>query len=152
MLHEVLDLYAASVPMKPLNVKAAILQHARSDSEIYFAAGDDVHAIAAAMYYPLPAETPGVRLFELAFVCRPAMAGHLIAFVHLSHLTRARLANDGPVRVRAHVRRGHRPGARLALLCGMTLAGSCGAFDRWEFWGSPDVAIRPRHQIALHRA
>lgn len=152
MLHEVLDLYAASIPMKPINVKAAILQHARSDSEIYFATGDDVHAIAAAMYYPLPAETAGERLFELAFVCRPALAGHLISFLHLSHLTRARLANDGPVRVRAHVRRGHRPGARLALLCGMTPAGSYGAFDRFEFKGPSDGAIRPRHQVAVHRA
>lgn len=151
MMSELVLLYTDSAPMKPLDFKAMVLQHARSISEVYFDSADDAAPIAAAMYYPLPAETTGERLFELAFVCRPALARHLISFVHLSHLTRARLANDGAVRVRAHVRRGHRPGVRLARLCGMTLAGSFGSFDRFE-WGSPHVAIRPGDQVAVLRA
>jgi hypothetical protein len=131
---DVLDLYAATVPQKPINVKAAILQHARSESEIYFA-GDETAPIAAAMYYPLPAEIPGERLVELAFVCRPQLARHLLSFVRLTQLTRARLANDGPVRVRAHVRSGHLPGRRLAVLCGLRLVGTFDGFERWEFQG-----------------
>lgn len=148
MLHEVMDLYAACTPMKPINVKVVILQHARSESDAYFI-GDRL--IAAAMYYPLPAERPGERLLELAFVCLPELAQHLVAFIHSSQSTRARLAETGPVRVRAHVRSDHRPGRRLAALCGMRMVGTFGAFDRWEFEGAPDVEIRAGHSIAVLR-
>lgn len=149
---DVLDLYAAALPvMKPIDVKAAILQHARSASEIYRDAGG--RAIAAAMYYPLPAEAPGERLVELAFVCRPELAGHLISFVHTFHLTRARLANDGPVRVRAHVRTGHLPGRRLAALCGMRQTGTAAGFERWEIaLEPPHERLRRRDQVAVRRA
>jgi hypothetical protein len=151
-LADVLDLYAASVPQKPLNVKAAILQHARSYSEVYI--DGDGRAVAAAMYYPRPAERHGEPLVELVFVCRPELSRHLLAFVHSFHLTRARLAEDGPIRVRAFVHSGHLPGRRLAALCGMQLIETAGGFERWEIAleGAPDECIRQRDQIPFHRA
>ncbi|OKO67672.1 hypothetical protein AC629_42580 [Bradyrhizobium sp. NAS80.1] len=148
-LPDVMDLFAASVPMKPINVKAAIVQAARSESFAFYAGAG---AIAAAMLYPLPAEKPGERLVELAFVCRPELAQHLRALLRLAHLTRDQLANDGPVRVRAHVRSGHLPGSRLAALLGMRMVGTFGGFERFEFEGSPHECIRPGRQDAVHGA
>jgi hypothetical protein len=141
----VLDLYAASVPMKPINVKAAILQLARSENFAFYAGEAP---IAAALLYPLPAEIPGERLVELAFVCRPELSRHMLAFIRLAHLMRARLAKDALLRVRAHVRRDPRPGHRLAALLGMTLVGRFGAFARYEVEGSNE-RFRQRGAVAL---
>lgn len=157
MLNEIADLYAQAVPMKPVTFKAMVVQLARSESFVFLDADD--RAIAAAMLYPLPAERfgqdgrerpDGERLVELAFVCRPEISRHLVGLIHLAHSTRARLAKDG-VRVRAHVRADHRPGHRLAVLCGMTLIGRFGAFDRYEFEGAGDDGICAGHQDAVHR-
>lgn len=148
-LPDVLDLFAASVVMKPLHVKCAIVQAARSESIAWYEGG---RPIAAAMLYPLDLETPGERLLELAFVCRPELARHMLAFLREAHLTRDRLANDGPVRVRAHVRTGHRPGARMAAILGMRPVGIFGGFERFEFEGQPHEFIRPGRQIAVHGA
>lgn len=145
---EVLDLYAETTPMKPINAKAAIIQLARSDTAAYYAGGQ---LIAAAMYYPLPPERDGEVLRELAFVCRPAFRHYLVPFIHHAHLTRVALASNGPVRVRALVRQGHKPGRRLAVLCGLSLVGARGAFDIWEFEGKPDDEICRRHQVAVQR-
>jgi hypothetical protein len=147
---EAMALYLDLVPQKPVNVRTAMLQLVRSRRDGFYAGGE---LIAVASYYPLPPETAGERLFELAFVCRPALARHLVSFMHLAHLTPRRLANDGPVRVRAHVRRGHLPGARLARLCRMTFTGVVGGFERWEFArGAPDGTIRTGDQDAVLRA
>lgn len=143
-----LDLYAAIAPLKPLHVRTAMLQIARSDTEGWLL-GDRL--VAAAMFYPLPQAQPGERHFELAFACRPELRQHLVAFIHAAELTRARLASDGPVRVRALVRYGHRPGARLARLCGMSRTGHAGAFDVWEFEGRPNEQIRRGHPVAVQR-
>lgn len=145
----VLDLYSAAVVMKPLHAKAAILQCARSQSFLFEAGG---RPIAAALLYPLDAVRPGERLVELAFVCLPELRQHIVSMIHLAHLTRDALAQNGPVRVRAHVRHDHRPGHRLAALCGMTLVGRVGAFDRYEFEGQPHDRIRQRGENALLRA
>lgn len=145
----VLDLYSAAVVMKPLHAKAAILQCARSQSFLFEAAG---RPIAAALLYPLDAERRRERLLELAFVCLPELRQHLVSLIHLAHLTRDTLAQNGPVRVRAHVRHDHAPGHRLAALCGMTLVGRVGAFDRYEFEGQPHDQLRQRGEIALFRA
>jgi hypothetical protein len=145
-LPAVLDLYTANAPLKPIEAKAAVLQVARSETEGWYL-GDDL--IAAAMFYPLPPLHPGERHIEVAFVCLPVLRHHLVAFIHAAQLTRARLALNGPVRVRALVRSGHRPGARLAVLCGMSRLNSIGAFDHWEF---ADDRICQRHQVALQRA
>ncbi|MBP1296625.1 hypothetical protein [Bradyrhizobium elkanii] len=142
----VLDLYSAAVVMKPLHAKAAILQCARSQSFLFEAAGVP---IAATLLYPLDAERPGERLVELAFVCLPELRQHLVSLIRLAHLTRGTLAQNGPVRVRAHVRHDHRPGHRLAALCGMTLVGRVGAFDRYEFEGQPHDQLCQRGKIAF---
>lgn len=144
----VLDLYAETTPMKPINAKAAVLQLARSETAAYYAGAE---LIAAAMYYPLPPEREGEILRELAFVCRPSFRHYLVPFIHHAHLTRSALASNGPVRVRALVRKGHKPGHRLAVLCGLSLVGERGAFDVWEFEGKPDGEICGRHQIPIHR-
>ncbi len=141
-----LDLYASIAPLKPLHVRTAMLQIARSDTEGWLL-GDRL--VAAAMFYPLPPVNAGERHVELAFACLPDLRQHLVAFIHAAELTRARLASDGPVRVRALVRTGHRPGARLAVLCGMSRSGSHGAFDVWEFEGRPNEQVRRGHPVAV---
>lgn len=147
-MRDVLQLYADTTPMKPLNAKAAIVQLARSETVAYYTGG---LMIAAAMYYPLPAERDGEILRELAFVCRPTFRFHLLPFIHHARLTRAALASNGPVRVRSLVHQGHEPGRRLAVLCGLSLVGTRGSFDVWEFEGKPDGKICGRHQITLQR-
>jgi hypothetical protein len=132
-LPDVLALYQATAPMKPVTASAAILQAARSDTIGWFA-GDQM--IAAALFYPLDPERPGEDLRELAFVCLPALSGHLPAFIRSARLTRARLGEDALVRIRAHVRLGHLPGQKLARLCGMVAVSVVGDFERWETEGT----------------
>ncbi|MGY3392942.1 hypothetical protein ACVWW6_005533 [Bradyrhizobium sp. USDA 3311] len=146
---DVMNLYAFVAPAKPLFVRAAIVQFARSES---IAFRDDGGTLAAALLYPLDPERPGERLAELAFICLPDLSRHMLAFIRLAHLTRDRLANDGLLRVRAHVRTGHRPGRRMALMLGMRLVGTVGDFERYEFEGSPHECIRPGRQDAVHGA
>jgi hypothetical protein len=146
---EILDLYADHTPMKPINAAAARLQAARSESFGLYAGAD---LVAAALLYPLRPEQAGERLVELAFVCRPELARHTLSLIRHAHLTRARLVQSGPVRVRAHVHSDHPPGKRLARLCGMALVGRFGAFERYEFEGSPDECVRQRGAVALHGA
>ena len=124
-----LDLFAATVLMKPAHFKAAMLQGARSLTYTFH--DDEGRAIAAAMLYPLP----GDRCFELAFVCLPQIRDHLVSLIHAVHSTRDQLVEDGPLSVRALVRASHLPGHRLAMLCGMKWAGRFGAFDLYVFEG-----------------
>jgi hypothetical protein len=155
----VLDLYAEQTPMKPVNAAAARLQAARSEGFALYA-GDDL--IAAALLYPLRPERwfcidgceqpVAERLVELAFVCRPDLAPHTLSLIRHAHLTRARLLQSGPVRVRAHVHSDHLPGKRLARLCGMALVGRFGIFERYEAEGSPDGTVCRGSQVALHGA
>lgn len=131
-LPDVLALYQATAPMKPVTASAAILQAARSDTVGWY---DGNRMIAVALFYPLDPERPGERLVELAFACLPDLADHLATFIRAARLTRAQIGQDASNRIRAHVRKGHRPGARLARLCGMKRVGSLGMFDRWEAEG-----------------
>ncbi|WP_398468542.1 hypothetical protein [Tardiphaga sp.] len=135
--------------MKPIAAKSAIVMIARSEIEGWYA-GDRL--MAAALFYPLPPIVPGERYVELAFACRPEFKKHLLPFLRAAELTRARLALNAPVRVRAMVRSGHRPGARLAALCDMVRLGSIGPFDQWEFEGRPHVQIHRRDRITVQRA
>jgi hypothetical protein len=144
---DVLDLYAENRPMKPIEAKASVLMIARSEVEAWYVGGE---IVAAALFYPLPPIVPGERYCELAFACRPALKFHLLAFIRAAELTRSRLASNGPVRVRAMVRTGHRPGARLAALCDMVRLGTVGAFEQWEFEGEPDGEICRRRENAVH--
>lgn len=144
----VLDLYSAHGVMKPIEAKSAILMIARSEVEGWYV-GDDLMAVA--LFYPLPAIVAGERYVELAFACRPDFKNHLRPFFRAAELTRARLALNAPVRVRAMVRSGYRPGARLAALCDMVRLGTVGPFDQWEFEGQPDDEICGRGEIAVQR-
>jgi hypothetical protein len=145
-LPDVLDLFAAAGLMKPLHFKAAMVQISRSELFAWSAGGAP---IAAGMLYPMDPERPGERLVELAFVCRPEISRHMLAFIRSAHLTRRRLANDGPIRVRAHVRTGHLPGSRMAAMLGMRPAGTFGDFERFEFEGSLDEPVCFRGEVAL---
>ncbi|KIZ47387.1 MULTISPECIES: hypothetical protein [Rhodopseudomonas] len=138
---DVVDLYQAATPMKPRSTAAVLLQAARSES-IGWYAGDRL--IAAALFYPIDPERPGEDLRELVFVCLPDLARHLTAFIRTARLTRSRLGQDASIRIRAHVRSGHLPGARLARLCGLRLVGPAGRFDCWEAEGPFDERIRQR--------
>jgi hypothetical protein len=116
--------------MKPVNAAAAQLPAVRSET---FGLSVGRELVAAALLYPLAPERPGEHLVELAFVCRPILSRHMLSLIRHAHLTRVRLVQSGPVRVRAHVHSGQLPGKRLALLCGMKLVGRFGAFGRYEF-------------------
>lgn len=111
-------------PMKPraraIVAGSAILQGARSES-IGFWEGDEL--IALVTLYPLEPERAGEDLRELSFACRPAAARHLCGIIHHARLTRAHLAKDQALRIRATVAKGHEPGRRLARLTGLSFAG-----------------------------
>lgn len=145
---ELLDLYTSNGLGKPINVKAAILQAARSES-IGFYDGDRL--VAAALLYPLDAERVGEELRELAFACVPDVAPHLVSLIHTARLTRSALVNTGPVRIRARVRLHHKPGQRLAILCGLQRVRIEGWFEIWEFEGSRDDRICSRGEDPLQR-
>lgn len=136
-LPELLDLYTVDGLARPLHVKAAILQAARSASVGWWL---DEKLIAAALFYPLADD-----LAELVFACRPEAGRYLVAIVHEARLIRAKLPDH--VRIRATVRLGHVPGRRLALLCGLTLIGVSGAFEQYELsYGQ----FRERHYQDIH--
>lgn len=121
-LPELLELYTTDGRAKPLHVRAAILQAARSESVGWW---DGNRLLAAALLYPL---APG--LCELVFACRPEAGRHLVAIIHSARLIRADLPDD--LRIRATVRTGHAPGRRLARLCGFQPAGTAGLFEHYE--------------------
>jgi hypothetical protein len=144
-LPDVLDLHAQVRPLKRDEFRAAMLQHARSES-CGFYAGDKI--LAAFFLYPAPAERPGEDLRELAFACRPEFARHLVEFTRYGRAFAARLTaaarpDDPPLRIRATVRTGHRPGERLAALFGLRAVGTAGTFTRYEL----ELA---GHGICLH--
>lgn len=146
-LPAILDLWAASGAMKPIEARAAMLQAARSEAIGYYAGAD---LIATALLYPLPPQSPGDEPRELAFACVPEIRNHLPALIHSGRLTLARLAHIDGLRLLARVRVGHEPGRRLARLIGMAHAATERGFELWE-WRADD-AIRARDQIAVHRA
>lgn len=132
-LPALLDLYTVDGTAKPLHVKAAILQGARSESVGWYELGDGSvpdRLLAAALLYPLGAEPGADDVRELVFACRPEISRHLAAVIRTARLSRARMPEG--VRIRATVRAGHVPGRRLALLCGLAFAGEAGGFERYE--------------------
>ncbi|GBU16248.1 MAG: hypothetical protein COT56_21090 [Methylobacterium sp. CG09_land_8_20_14_0_10_71_15] len=111
--------------------------------------------VAAAGFFPIEPEAPGEEAAEIWFLCRPELAGHLRTFVRLARLTCARAAQDGTVRLRAFVRQGHAPGARLAVLCGLELRDSRAGFDLWEWRGDGWVrqeTVRRQDGLGAERA
>lgn len=70
--------------------------------------------------------------FETWFVAGPEARAHLLALVRAAQLTWARLAQDGPIEIRARIAPEWRPGARLAALLGMEKRGRELGMDLWE--------------------
>jgi hypothetical protein len=118
--------------LKRWQSRAATLQLLKSDTVAFRLAGE---LVAAAGFYPIPSDVPGEELAEVWFVCRPSLAPHIGEFVRLARLTCLRASHCGAVRLRAHVRRGHRPGSRLAVLCSFEKLGEAGGFEVWEWRG-----------------
>jgi hypothetical protein len=144
-LHELVDLWAAAGATKPLEIRAAMLQAARSES-LCFYAGERL--IAAALFYPVPPAAAGDDPRELAFACLPEAARHLPTLIHTARLTLTRFAQIDGLRLLARVRVGHEPGRRLTRLIGFIHTDTAGGFERWE-WSH--VEIRPRGEELVHR-
>jgi hypothetical protein len=113
------------------HLQAMILQSARSDTVAFADAAGEIVMIAG--FYPLAPLHDGERFFEMWLQITPPAVPHLPALRRLTRLTLARVAESGPVRVRALVAVGHRPGARLAAIVGMRLVGSEDGFECWEW-------------------
>jgi len=75
----------------------------------------------------------GERLFELWLQIDARALPHLPSLRRLARLMLARVAESGPVRIRALVRGGHSPGARMCRLLGMTFAGLSDGLESWEW-------------------
>ncbi len=118
--------------LKPWQAQAFTLQLLRS---VTVAFRDGAELVAVAGFMDLPPERPGEQLAEIWFLCRPSLARYLPGFIRLARLTCARAAQDGRVRIRAFVREGHAPGARLAVLCGLRCVAVGDGFERWEWQG-----------------
>lgn len=131
-LAQIVDLYAATTVFKPIVCVAATLQYARSET-IGWLAGDKL--IAAVMLYPMAPRRPDEECREAAFICLPEFSTGLVSFVHFAQLTLRRMAKDGPLRIQARVRVGHRPGGRIASLCGFEHVATVGDHEIWEFSG-----------------
>lgn len=139
-LADVVGLYAATLPMKSISARAAILQAARAENVGFY---DGDRLIACALLYQADDGS-----FELLFACLPEADTYLTPIIRHARLTRARLADTAGIRIRARVRVGHAPGRRLALLCGLAPAGSDGGFEIYE-WVSADERIYKGHQPAV---
>lgn len=132
-LIDLLELFDPLTAARPTRTKLALWQATYSET-VGFSLPDGP-LIAALGFLPLPPEEPGEDLQEMWFVCAPAIVPHLVAWVKLARLTLARLAQDGRLRIRAHVAAGHRPGQRLCRLLGFAPAGRDGSFEQWEWRG-----------------
>jgi hypothetical protein len=80
--------------------------------------------VAAGGLVPRPAP-PGERLIEAWFACWPEAAPAMLGILRLSHLTLRRHCEDAPATVQAFIRKGWRPGRRIAAALGF-------GFDRVE--------------------
>lgn len=129
-LHELSALaYPAGIGM-PSHFRAMVLQLVVSDT-VAIRHGDRVLVVLG--FWKLEPEREAETLFELWFVVDPEAWRWAVPMVRLVRLTLQRLAETQAVRIRAHVREGHRPGQRLARLVGMKAAGSMAHFEIWEW-------------------
>ena len=113
------------------HLQAMILQVVRSETMAFLRAdGDAVMVVGLWPHAPLH---EGERFLELwLLIDRPALP-HLPALRRFARLMLARVAESGPVRIRALVREGHEPGARMCRLLGMSFVGSETGFDCFEW-------------------
>lgn len=113
------------------HLQIMLLQVARSESMAFVdQAGDAVMVVGL---WQLAAQREGERFFELWLQIDRRALPHLPALRRLARLMLARVAESGPVRIRALVREGHRPGARMCRLLGMAFVGVFDGFEAWEW-------------------
>jgi hypothetical protein len=130
---ETMQLYTRAGIGKPLEIKSAIFQLYKSESFGFF---DGEQLVAAIGFYPL-SSTIEETLFELWFVCRPDIGKRLLPLRRAAHLTLAKVAESGGVRIRARVREGHAPGLRLARMIELTPVGAENGFEIFEWAKGP---------------
>jgi hypothetical protein len=113
------------------HLQVMLLQSIRSETMAFVdQAGVPVMVVGL---WPLPALHEGERFFELWLLMERAALPHLPALRRLARLMLSRVAESGPVRIRALVREGHAPGGRMCRLVGMSFVDSCDGFDCWEW-------------------
>src|SRR5262245_48940344 len=101
-LEDVLSLYEMQYELKPLRMRAAILQTARSESVGFYT--DRI--VAAALLYPTE-EDPARDVRELLFACRHEADRHMLPIIRYARLTLLALQKDGYVLIRARTRGGY---------------------------------------------
>jgi len=112
-------------------LQAMILQVARSETVAFV----DRHGapVMVVGLWPWPPLHEGERLFELWLLIDHSALPHLPTLRRLARLMVARAAESGPVRIRALVAEGHRPGARMCRLLGMSFVGTSDGHQCWEW-------------------
>lgn len=115
--------------------KIGLMQLFNSETVLFRA--PDGEAIAVLGFYPMPDEG-GREVAEVWFACRRDLADHMIGFVRAARLTCARMAEHGSVVLRAFVREGHAPGARIATLSQFERVGVQDGWELWEWSGGDE--------------
>jgi hypothetical protein len=113
------------------HVQAMLMQVARSETMAFVDRhGEAVMVVGLWQWPPL---NEGERFFELWLLIDHAALPHLPTLRRLARLMLARVAESGPVRIRALVAEGHRPGSRMCALVGMRHAGTSDGFEAWDW-------------------
>lgn len=129
-LHAVTALAFPSGRAPSRHLQAMLLQAVRSETMAF---ADAVGAVVVVGLWPLSPLHEGERLFEMWLLIDRRALPHFPALRRLARLMLARIAESGPVRIRALVRSGHRPGGRMCRLVGMSFVGASDGFDCWEW-------------------
>lgn len=130
-LHAVTALAFPSGRAPSRHLQAMLLQSVRSDTMAFVEAGGD--AVMVVGLWPLSPLHEGERLFELWLLIDRRALPHLPALRRLARLMLSRVAESGPVRIRALVREGWRPGARMCRLVGMGFVGVSDGCEAYEW-------------------
>ncbi|MCO5091987.1 hypothetical protein [Bosea sp. (in: a-proteobacteria)] len=130
-LHAVTALAFPSGRAPARHLQAMLLQSVRSETMAFVTAAGEVVMVVG--LWPLAPLHEGERLLELWLLIEPPAVPHLPALRRLARLMLARIAQSGPVRIRALVREGHAPGARMCRLIGMSFVGAADGCECWEW-------------------
>lgn len=113
------------------HLQVMLLQAVRSET-MAFVDGTGAAVMVVGLWQLEPLQE-GERFFELWLQIDARALPHLPSLRRLARLMLARVAESGPVRIRALVREGHRPGARMCRLLGMAFVGVFDGFEAWEW-------------------
>lgn len=127
-IFEAMPIIAQGARLTRFMRRISLMQLFNSETVLFRA--PDGAPIAVLGFYPMPDEG-GHEVAEVWFACRRDLADHMIGFVRAARLTCARMAEHGSVVLRAFVREGHAPGARIAT---MTHFQRVDVLDGWELW------------------